>query len=354
MSFLKNHIVLNLLIWTGVALFDLAGDYFNAILWDRTFYWSDEIPFVTSWYTWALITPFAIFFAKKYTYSSHTLPGFIAYHFAIYFVLNIVQILLSTAHINILNKWFTDAQPFTGILYKTAMSGTFYNFLIYAIILLAINTYKYYKDLQVEQTKSIQLEKKLADSRLQFLKQQLQPHFLFNTHHSIITLMKLGEKAKAVEMMEKLSELMRFALRESKEQEIPLRKEIYLVDLYLGIQKIRFEAKLITRYLIQDSVENALVPAMVLQPLVENSIKYCVEPASRECTIAISAKKNDAFLNISVKDDGAACSTKILQKGVGLRNIQERLEQLYGEKHSFQINQEKGFEVNIKIPLHYA
>ena len=350
----KNYIVINFLIWTGVALFDLAGDYFNELLWDREFYWRDEIPFVTSWYIWALITPLAIFFAKRYTYSRKQLLPFTAYHFGIYLVLNIIQILLATAHVNILNRWLSDAQPFTGILYKTAMSGTFYNFLIYAIILLAINTFKYYKDLQLEQTKSVQLERKLTESRMQFLKQQLQPHFLFNTHHSIITLMKLGEKTKAIEMMERLSELMRFALRDSKEQEIPLHKEIYLVELYLGIQKIRFEDKLIVKLDIEDAVRNAWVPAMILQPLIENSIKYAVEPATEHCLIAISAKKNSSFLYISIQDDGLSTSPATLQKGIGLRNTEERLEQLYGTDHSFEIHPEKGFKVKIKIPIRYA
>lgn len=354
MKIFKNYIVINFLIWTGVALFDLAGDYFNDLLWDRQFYWRDEIPFVTSWYTWALITPLAIFFAKKYTYLRKQLLPFTAYHFAVYLVLNIIQILLATAHINMLSKWLSDAQPFTGILYKTAMSGTFYNFLIYAIILLTINTFKYYKDLQLEQTKSVHLEKKLTESRMQFLKQQLQPHFLFNTHHSIITLMKLGEKTKAIEMMERLSELMRFALRDSKEQEISLHEEMNLVELYLGIQKIRFEDKLIVKLSIEDTVRNALLPAMILQPLIENSIKYAVEAATEYCTISISAKKNASFLYISIHDDGSSTSPVVLQKGIGLRNTEERLEQLYGRDYSLEIHQEKGFGVNIKIPIHYV
>ncbi len=354
MKLFKNYIVVNFLSWTGVALFDLAGDYFNSILWDREFYWNDEIPFVTSWYTWALITPMAIFFAKRYTYSRKHLPQFVAYHFSIYLVLNIIQVLVATAHIYYVNRWVSDFQPFTGVLYKVGMSGTFYNFLIYAIILLAINTLKYYRDLQLEQTRSVQLEKELTESRMQFLKQQIQPHFLFNTHHSIITLMKLGEKAKAIEMMERLSELMRFALRDGREQEIQLHEEIHLVELYLGIQKIRFEDKLLVKLNIEDAVKSAFVPAMILQPLIENSIKYAVEPATEYCTITISAKKNASFLHISIHDDGVSATHKTLQKGIGLRNTEERLARLYGIDHSLEILREQGFKVKIKIPLHYG
>jgi sensor histidine kinase YesM len=349
-----NHILINVLVWTGVALFDLAGDYFNALLWDREFYWRDEIPFVTSWYTWALLTPLALFFGKRFPYSNTQLGPFIAYHFGIYLVLNTIQILLATIHIWVLNRWLSDAQPFSGVLYKIAMSGTFYNALIYALLLLAINTIRYYKDLQLEQTRSVQLEKKLTESRMQFLKQQLQPHFLFNTHHSIITLMKLGEKSKAVEMMERLSELMRFALRDDQAQEITLEKELYLTDLYLGIQKVRFEDKLQVHYDIEDIVRNAVLPAMILQPLIENAVKYAVEPATESCAIIISAKKSEAFLYLSIQDNGLSFSPGVLHKGIGLGNTEERLEKLYGKAHFFEIKQGKGFHVNIKIPLRYV
>ncbi len=242
----------------------------------------------------------------------------------------------------------------------TAISGLFYNFIIYLIIVLIVNGLKYYDDLQQEKTKTHQLEKRLAESRMQFLKQQLQPHFLFNTHHSIITLMKIGLTNKAVSMMEKLSDLMRFALRENMQQEVPLQKELELLQLYVDIQKIRFEDKLVVEYQIEEHLEKALVPTMMLQPLIENAIKYAVETSEGETTITIAATKTDDKLFLSIKDEGSSLyNFNETKKGIGISNTEERLQQLYGrqqhlELKPFKNNNLKGLEVVIKIPLHYV
>ncbi|HZF66258.1 MAG TPA: histidine kinase [Chitinophagaceae bacterium] len=357
MKFLKTYIGLNFLTWTGVALFDLSGDYFNEMLWDREFNWREEIPFVTAWYTWFLLTPVAVFFARKWEYAKTPIARFIVLHFAIYIMLNIIQIFLATFYMNKVSEWLLSAQPFRGILYKNAMSGTFYNFLVYGIIVLVVNSVKYYKDLQQEQSKSFQLENKLVESRMQFLKQQLQPHFLFNTHHSIITLMKIGEKAKAIEMMEKLSDLMRFGLRETAQQEVTLAKEIHLLEQYLGIQKIRFQDKLSVEINIETTVADAFVPAMILQPIVENSIKYAVENSSSESQITIDADAVNGRLCLVIKDQGSSSVTPF-KKGIGISNTEERLKGLYGKDHYFSIKSNAdahgGTEVVIKIPLRYA
>jgi sensor histidine kinase YesM len=357
MKFFKGYIVINFIIWTCVALFDLFGDYFNGVLWDREFNWREEIPFVTAWYTWFLLTPIAVLAANRWSYAKTNVVKFIIVHLGMYLILNVSQVLLATLHMNIVSKWLLNTQPFAGILYKNAMSGTFYNFLIYGIIVLVINSVKYYKDLQQEQTKSFELENKLVETRMQFLKQQLQPHFLFNTHHSIITLMKMGESVKAIDMMERLSDLMRFALRETNEQEVKLAKEIHLIKLYLGIQQIRFADKLSVAIDVDGSLANALVPSMILQPLVENSIKYAVENSIAKSEIRITAAQEDERLTIVIKDQGTSVVTPF-KKGIGINNTEERLQKLYGKNHFFSIKpysgKNTGIEVVIKIPLHYG
>jgi LytS/YehU family sensor histidine kinase len=195
---------------------------------------------------------------------------------------------------------------------------------------------------------------------MQFLKQQLQPHFLFNTHHSIITLMKIGLTNKAVSMMEKLSDLMRFALRENMQQEVPLQKELELLQLYIDIQKIRFEDKLVVEYQIEEHLEKALVPTMMLQPLIENAIKYAVETSEGETTITIAATKTGDKLFLSIKDEGSSLfNFDETKKGIGISNTEERLQRLYGRQQHFELkpftnNNLKGLEVVIKIPLHYV
>jgi LytS/YehU family sensor histidine kinase len=223
-----------------------------------------------------------------------------------------------------------------------------------------VNSLHAYKELQKEKNKSVALEKALITSRMHFLKQQLQPHFLFNTHHSIITLMKLGEKDKAIEMMEKLSDLMRFALRENNTQEITLEKELALLELYLDIQKTRFEDKLMVTFDVPQELLAASVPSMMLQPIVENSIKYAVEKSSAGSTIHIRARKISDMLELTVKDRSKEPSQVTdIQKGIGLNNTEERLERLYEKQHHFNIrlyDEEEygGSLVTIQIPLHYA
>lgn len=233
-----------------------------------------------------------------------------------------------------MGNWLLGIGTYTRVFYKTAISGCFYNLIIYLIIVLVINSLKYYNDLQQEKNKTHQLEKRLTESRMQFLKQQLQPHFLFNTHHSIITHMKTGIIEKAVEMMEKLSDLMRFALRENTSQEVTLEKELQLLQLFIDIQKIRFEDKLLVIYDVAEDVVPALVPSMLLQPLIENAVKYAVESSVHKTTITITARQQDADLLVCIKDEGDSSNSLFeIKKGIGLTNTEERLQQLYGNRH---------------------
>ncbi|HVK96200.1 MAG TPA: histidine kinase, partial [Flavisolibacter sp.] len=228
------------------------------------------------------------------------------------------------------------------------------------IIVALVNSLKYYYELQEEKNKTIDLEKQLITSRINFLKQQLQPHFLFNTHHSIITLMKMDEKERAAEMMEKLSDLMRFALREDTSQEITLEKELSVLKLYLDIQRVRFEDKLRVEFDVPRHLLKSLVPSMILQPVVENSIKYAVERSSSSCTIYIRAEDEKENLILIIKDQvKEPLVTSIINKGIGLSNTEERLEKLYstGKQFKMQPYNENGFsgvQVNIQIPLHHA
>jgi LytS/YehU family sensor histidine kinase len=158
-------------------------------------------------------------------------------------------------------------------------------------------------------------------------------------------------------MMERLSDLMRFALQETNEQEVKLAKEIHLIKLYLGIQQIRFADKLSVAIDFDDSLANALVPSMILQPLVENSIKYAVENSTTESEIIITAAQEDERLTIVIKDQGTSVVTPF-KKGIGINNTEERLQKLYGKNHFFSIKpysgKNTGIEVVIKIPLHYG
>jgi sensor histidine kinase YesM len=346
-------IIFSICIWTAVAFFDFVGDFFFQWLRYRPFYWKDSFPFASSWLTWVLLTPFAINYAGRKYYIDDNLSGFLRYHFIVYVILNILQVILASTYILTITNTFSNLPLVTGVFYKKLVSGTFYNLTVYAILLLIINNRKYHKDLQAEQARTFLLEKKLHESRMQFLEQQLQPHFLFNTHHSIITLMKINMKEKAIEMMEKLSDLLRFALKENKAQLILLRKEIELLQLYIDIQKIRFEDKLQVNLQIQSEANDVCVPAMILQPLIENAIKHGVETSPKPTEIKIIARVIEGWLTLNVENSVSFISART-KNGIGIKNTSERLYSLYGENHKFSYQLIPGevnlFRITIEIP----
>ena|GEM_PF-808375 len=353
-----RNIIYFFLFWTGVFCLTIASHFFTALFRENPFYWREVVPFAASWYLWFFLTFPVLHLAVRFPVSRAN-KNILWLHLGVFLTVNLVHIIASAQLISSLLSWLNGGS-YRNILQKTAISGSFYNLLIYSIIVALVNSFHAYKELQKEKNKSVKLEKALITSRMHFLKQQLQPHFLFNTHHSIITLMKLGEKDKAIEMMEKLSDLMRFALRENNTQEITLEKELALLELYLDIQKTRFEDKLMVTFDVPKELLAASVPSMMLQPIVENSIKYAVEKSSAGSTIHIRARRISDMLELTVKDRSKELSHSTdIQKGIGLNNTEERLERLYEKQHHFNIRlydeeEYRGSVVTIQIPLHYA
>ena len=202
--------------------------------------------------------------------------------------------------------------------------------------------------------RAIELEKSLLTSRLELLKGQLNTHFLFNTLHTISSLVVRQQNEEANKMLVRLSELLRFALKENKEQLIPLYKEMELLQLYLDIQKTRFKDRLQLTIEVDASVHQSLVPSLLLQPLVENAVKYGVEPYSGEGRVEIAIYPVNGTLNISVKDNGKKNFDDIdFNAGIGLDNTKERLKQLYNGAHKFSIGPNtsgQGVMVKIEIP----
>ncbi len=347
-------------LWVIVIALSLAGGYCNSILTDAPYHIGQELPFLARWIVWIPLTPLAVFLSSKMSYTGSKGWNFVIYHFSVYLLLCTVQVFAASLTAKLINVLLQQPAPYAMILRKCALTGLFFNFVVYSLMLLALNVMQYYRAFESEKLKTVTLERSLLDSRLQFLTQQLQPHFLFNTHHSIITLIKLGEKDKATQMLEKLSDLMRIALREAHNQKTTLETEIETLKLYVDIQKTRFEDKMGVEYNIDEPAQLALVPCMILQPLVENSIKYAVECAPGATWIKIFATCDDGKLTLIVKD---VCSNgspaAVNKKGTGLTNSEERIHKLYGGNSSFLIapygdDKEGGMQVKITMPLQYA
>jgi LytS/YehU family sensor histidine kinase len=198
-----------------------------------------------------------------------------------------------------------------------------------------------------------QLEARLARAQLQSLKLQLHPHFLFNTLNTITALLHTDPRA-AERVVSGLSELLRLSLNNVGEQEVPLARELELLEHYIGIQQIRFQDRLRVSFDVEADARQALVPNLMLQPLVENAIRHGIAPRASPGQVAVRARRNDGVLELRVEDDGVGEDPRALHRdGVGLGNTRARLLSLYGSAHRFEARGRAngGFTVAIEIPF---
>jgi LytS/YehU family sensor histidine kinase len=229
---------------------------------------------------------------------------------------------------------------------------------IYWAIVCVTWVVSYGRQLRERERHTIELEARLVQSNLQTLKAQLQPHFLFNTLNAIASLVRRKPDA-AEDMIGSLSDFLRVTLDKAQQHEVPLRREIEFLDLYLEIQQTRFGGRLRIQKEIDSAALNVPVPTLILQPLVENSVRHGIEPRETGGTILIRAVRRDNFLRFEVRDDGEglkAGQLTALREGVGLSNTKARLQELYGDAHRFQItpNAEGGLTVAVELPWRAA
>jgi two-component system LytT family sensor kinase len=195
------------------------------------------------------------------------------------------------------------------------------------------------------------------EAQLKMLRYQLNPHFLFNTLNAISTLVLEQNTELANRMVTRLSSFLRYSLDNDPMQKITLEQEIQALLLYLDIEKVRFEERLSLQLDIEEPATNALIPSLLLQPLIENAIKYGIARAEGGGHLVISAKVFAGDLLIEVRDDGPGCELVDGQipeaKGVGLSNTRERLATIYGSEHSIKLSQTDphGLTICIRIPF---
>ncbi len=235
-------------------------------------------------------------------------------------------------------------------------------FIWYILVLATYHSIVYYQTNKERELKTAELELKasqldnqLTQVQLQALKAQINPHFLFNTLNMISSLMYEDVKA-ADKMLVKLSNFLRMTLEKGNSQKISLSQELEFVTNYLDIMKARFPDKLDVKIAVEANLQTALVPSMLLQPLVENSIKHNDLSDKDKYQITIKAYREQRKLILCVLDNGVGIKDKeqdIFQQGIGLSNIQTRLKQLYANQHKLNIENKanSGLEVLIELPL---
>ena len=207
----------------------------------------------------------------------------------------------------------------------------------------------------------LRLEAQASSAQLAMLRYQLNPHFLFNTLNSISTLVLLKQTDRANAMLSRLSSFLRYTLVNEPEGVVSVAQEMDTLKLYLDIEKMRFEERLRPAFEIDPDADEARMPSLLLQPLVENAVKYAVTPQEEGADVTVAVKRVGNRVHIRVSDTGPgsnlseAMARATVSTGVGLANIRDRLNQAYGQNHRFDVQAgEEGFAVTIEIPYQSA
>lgn len=333
---------------TGTALWTLEADpsaSFSYVMWMNQIYWV----------SWAGLTPAIFAFADRVPLNSLTwkrrLPVHVLAGSAFVFA---HAVLVGTGR-----AWLQAAYGMDTIWWdwvKQQFLRTYdWELTYYAAAIGVRHALVYYEAARNREVEAAQLETRLVEAQLQALQRQLHPHFLFNTLHAISALVRRNPDA-AEEMIERLGDLLRLTLNKVGAQEVPLAEELDYLDVYLGIEKIHFGARLQVTRSIDPGARDALVPFLMLQPLVENAIRHGIGPRLAPGHVAIEARVSDEQLVLRVSDSGVGVPPHLLHRlthGVGLSNTRARLERLYGSRHRFSFDHARpgGTVVEIALPL---
>ena len=229
-----------------------------------------------------------------------------------------------------------------------------FNILIYWAIVVLLHAIAFYRESQERARRALELEKRLAEARLMALQMQLNPHFLFNALNGIATLMH-RDVDTADRMLMRLAELLRLTLQKTGDQETTVRNEIALLERYLEIERLRFGERLEVKFDLAPEALDARVPTLLLQPLVENSIKHGLATRAQRGLIEVATRREGQMLTIEIRDNGAGVKTDSASagNGVGLSNARSRLQQLYGDHQSLHLTNrsEGGALVRVQLPF---
>ena len=343
-------------LWSGVGLFDATQ---NVVVmhsegmhhaWIQLF-----ITLLISWLPWALATPVIMYLGHRFP-PVHPRPlSTWLVHIGTAATINVVYAAWRALMEVTMNPWLNASGPGS---FGSIWSQTFYNGLLAAIVLyasvLAIGGILDSRErLMRQEAETARLSEQLSKAQLNAVRHQIEPHFLFNSLNAVAALVREGENDEAVSMIAALSDLLRRVLQESRKQKVALREELELLDKYLAIQKVRFSDRLQVEADVPDELLTTQVPSLVLQPLVENALKHGIANRAQGGLIRVAASRLNGHVTLSVYNDGPAISSNWRHNaGVGLSNLEMRLQGLYGDRFHFSLENANysGVEASISIP----
>jgi two-component system, LytTR family, sensor kinase len=305
---------------------------------------------LTQWWGWSLLYLLIFAITKRLPIErQHWVRGLL-----IYLVIGLGVTLLKLGIDVGWLRWIYRGEVFKHTPERSLLAVmTYFNFLTYWAFVSVGQALNFYRQAREGELKAAQLETQLAQAQLQALKMQLQPHFLFNTLHTI-AMLNLKDPKAANRMLSRLSDLLRLALDNAGAQEVSLQQELDFLKHYLEIQQTRFQDRLQVNLAIDPASLEARVPNLILQPIVENAIRHGIAEREANGRIEIQAVRQNGWLQLRVHDNGPGIPpTAQLKLGIGLKNTQARLAQLYGASHRFELKNadDGGLEVSITVPF---
>lgn len=341
--------------WTSLGLFNVGQSYMRHQWEGEPMNW----PYALSigwadWSMWALLTPLIVVLGRNFPLDQKHWPFSLLLHGAV----SILCAALVTMTLVPVILWFApcgDPDITTLELFRFVFLGQVVAYLwIYWAVLIAGYAFDFYRKYREHALHASRLETQLAQTQLQMLKMQLQPHFLFNTLNAISALMHRDVEL-ADRMVARLGELLRSTLENTGTQEVTLRQELDFIQPYLEIEQARYGPRMRVRIEVDDSVMDALVPNMILQPLVENAIRHGIGNRTNGGLIVVRAFRVADLLELQVCDNGPGIpdGTDGIREGVGLANTRARLLQLYGQEQHLELHNapEGGLVVRLALPF---
>lgn len=333
-----------IIFWTIIALLYGGQSYISyALKGEACHFWGTVFEHVPTFLIWAVFAPIILRILDKYPIiSSKNAILDLLIHFVTATVLGIISLIVIGT-----GRWLYYGLGEVSLIEYTrdfSFVWFIYQYIMYTAMLLFLLTINYYEKYRDKEARNIELQKLLVESQLSSLKMQLHPHFLFNTLNTISMLVRMDKKENANKVISRLGDMLRQVLLSKDDRLVTLENEFQLIDKYLSIEAIRFEETLTYKFNIDESTLGFQVPDMLLQPVVENSIKHGMKGLNGIMYIEITSYIENNNLKIEVKDNGQGFDTSdesFLNRGIGLKNTLERCEKMFG-KNQVKIMSEPG------------
>lgn len=340
-------------VWTAVGLILSTEVYFTVrVTRPEIVFWDVMASQFARVSLWALLTPVVLWLRTIVPLDWGRWVGGLAFHLSLSVLMMVGYYLARIAFVII--REGESLGDFWVLAQENFFGRNLIDMVFYWAVLGGGYVFEIYRKYKNEQIKAVQLETRLVENELKSLKQQLHPHFLFNTMNTIAVLVREQRNDEAVGLLAKLSSLLRISLDNSRVHEVTVRQEMDFLERYIDIQRIRFADRLSVRTRISPEALEARIPNLLLQPLVENAILHGIAPKNGPGSVEVAGEVRAGRLHLEVTDDGMGIDgdpDQRTREGIGLSNTRERLAKIYGAHSQMVLRSEPGRGTTVSIVL---